>query len=248
VFELKGKVAIVTGASRGIGRAAAETLARQGAHVVLTYVSGADAARGVVEGIVASGGSAEAIQMDMADPAGSERAVAEVGKRLGRLDVLVANAGISIDALLLRLKDEDLQKILLVNVGGAVACVRAAVKVMMRARTGRIVLLSSVVGEMGNAGQTAYAASKAALLGIAKSIAREYASRNVTVNAVTPGYIETDMTKGLTDEQRSAMLAGVPLARPGSVADVAAAIAFLASDEAGYITGQVIRVNGGMYM
>jgi 3-oxoacyl-[acyl-carrier protein] reductase len=248
LFELKGKVALVTGASRGIGRATAETLAKQGAHVVISYVSGADAAREVVAGIVASGGSAEAIQLDMADAAGSERAVAEVGKRLGRLDVLVANAGISIDALLLRLKDEDLQKILAVNVGGAVACARAAIKLMMRARAGRIILLSSVVGEMGNAGQTAYAASKAALLGVAKSIAREYASRNVTVNAITPGYIETDMTQALTEEQRAAMLAGVPLGRAGSGADVAAAVAFLVSDEAGYITGQVIRVNGGMYM
>lgn len=248
MFELKGKVALVTGASRGIGRATAETLARQGAHVVISYVSGAEAAREVVAGIVAKGGSAEAIQLDMADAAGSERAVAEVGKRLGRLDVLVANAGISIDALLLRLKDEDLQKILAVNVGGTVACARAAIKLMMRARAGRIVLLSSVVGEMGNAGQTAYAASKAALLGVAKSVAREYASRNVTVNAITPGYIETDMTQALTDEQRAAMLAGVPLGRAGSGADVAAAVAFLVSDEAGYITGQVIRVNGGMYM
>lgn len=215
---------------------------------MISYVSGAEAAREVVAGIVAKGGSAEAIQLDMADAAGSERAVAEVGKRLGRLDVLVANAGISIDALLLRLKDEDLQKILAVNVGGTVACARAAIKLMMRARAGRIVLLSSVVGEMGNAGQTAYAASKAALLGVAKSVAREYASRNVTVNAITPGYIETDMTQALTDEQRAAMLAGVPLGRAGSGADVAAAVAFLVSDEAGYITGQVIRVNGGMYM
>ena len=134
------------------------------------------------------------------------------------------------------------------NVGGAIACARAAVKTMMRAKTGRIVFLSSVVGEMGNAGQTAYAASKAALLGVTKSIAREYASRNVTVNAVAPGYIETDMTSSLTDEQRKAMLSGVPLGRPGTAADIAASVAFLASDEAGYVTGQVLRVNGGMYM
>jgi 3-oxoacyl-[acyl-carrier protein] reductase len=211
-------------------------------------VSGAESAQQAVSGIVAAGGKAEAIQVDMADAAASEKAVAEVGKRLGRLDVLVANAGISIDALLLRLKDEDLHKILSVNVVGAVACARAAVKIMMRAKTGRIVLLSSVVGETGNAGQTAYAASKAALLGVAKSIAREYASRNITVNAIAPGYIETDMTGALTNEQRQAMLAGIPLGRPGTAAEIAASVAFLASDEAGYITGQVIRVNGGMYM
>lgn len=248
MFELTGKVAIVTGGSRGIGRAVAETLARQGAHTVVGYVSGAEAARQVVESIGASGGKAEAIQIDVADTAITEKTIAEAAKRLGRLDIVVANAGISIDALLLRLKDEDLDKILAVNVKGAVACARAAIKVMMRARTGRIVMMSSVVGEMGNAGQTAYAASKAAVLGIAKSLAREYASRGITVNAVAPGYIETDMTGALTEEQRQAMLAGIPLARPGSAAEVASAVAFLASDEAGYVTGQTLRVNGGMYM
>jgi len=248
VFDLTGKVALVTGGSRGIGRATAVALARQGAHVVVAYVSGEDAARSVVEAIGAAGGKAEATRIDMADAAGAERAVGDIAKRLGRLDVFVANAGISADALLLRLKDEDLLRILTVNVVGAIACTRAAVKTMMRAKAGRIVFVSSVVGEMGNAGQTAYAASKAALLGAAKSIAREYASRAITVNAVTPGYIQTDMTLALTDEQRAGLLSGVPLARPGSADDVAAAIAFLASDEAAYVTGQVIRVNGGMYM
>lgn len=248
VFDLSGKVAIVSGASRGIGRATAEALARRGAQVAITYVSGSDAAARVVDGIRSNGGKAEAVRADMADASASERAVSDLAKRLGRLDILVANAGISIDALLLRLKDEDLTKTLTVNVSGAVACARAAIKTMMRARSGRIVFMSSVVGEMGNAGQTAYAASKAALLGVAKSIAREYASRGITVNAVTPGYIETDMTGALTEEQKQAMLAGVPLGRAGSPADVAAAVVFLASDEASYITGQVIRVNGGMYM
>src|SRR6201999_3926938 len=154
----------------------------------------------------------------------AEKAIAEVAKRLGRLDILVASAGIAIDGLLLRLKDEDFDRILSVNVKGSVACARAAIRTMMRAKTGRIVFVSSVVGEMGNAGQTAYAASKAALLGAAKSIAREYASRGITVNAVAPGYIETDMTLALTDEQRQGLLSGVPLARPGSANDVAAAI------------------------
>jgi 3-oxoacyl-[acyl-carrier protein] reductase len=248
VFDLSGKVAIVSGASRGIGQATAEALARRGAQVAITYVSGADAAGRVVEGIRTAGGKAEAVQADMADAAASERVVTEIAKRLGRLDILVANAGISIDALLLRLKDDDLMKTLAVNVIGAVACARAAVKTMMRARSGRIVFMSSVVGEMGNAGQTAYAASKAALLGVTKSIAREYASRSITVNAVTPGYIETDMTRALTEEQKQAMLAGVPLGRPGTALDIASAVVFLASDEASYITGQVLRVNGGMYM
>src|SRR5690606_7671698 len=152
------------------------------------------------------------------------------------------------DGLLLRLKDEDLDRTLAVNLRGSIACARAAIKTMMRAKSGRIIFLSSVVGEMGNAGQTAYAASKAALLGAAKSLAREYARRGVTVNAVTPGYIETDMTAALNDEQRSAMLSAVPLERAGTAAEVAAAIVYLASDEAAYVTGHALRVNGGMYM
>jgi 3-oxoacyl-[acyl-carrier protein] reductase len=245
---LTGKVTLVTGGSRGIGRATAEILAHQGAHVVLTYATDASAAESAVEAIRAKGGACEAIRMDVADPGSSERAVTEVAKRLGKLDVLVANAGISIDALLLRLRDEDIDRIFAVNVRGAIACARGAVKAMLRAKRGRIVFVSSVVGETGNAGQTAYAASKAALLGVAKSLAREYASRGITVNAVAPGYVDTDMTRALTDDQRAALGASVPLARAASPEDVAAAVAFLVSDEAGYITGQVLRVNGGMYM
>jgi 3-oxoacyl-[acyl-carrier protein] reductase len=171
-----------------------------------------------------------------------------VSKRLGRLDVLVCNAGISIDALVLRLKDEDFEKVLAVNLKGAVACARAGIKVMLRAKTGRIVFVSSVVGEMGNAGQTAYAASKAALLGVMKSLAREYATRSITVNAVTPGYTDTDMTIHLTPEVRERMLAQVPMARTATAREVAAAVAYLASDEAAYVTGHALRVNGGMYM
>jgi 3-oxoacyl-[acyl-carrier protein] reductase len=248
MFDLGGKVALVTGGSRGIGRATAQVLSAQGARVFITFVGNEAAARETVEAIQAAGGTAEAIRVDVADTAAAEAAVADVAKRAGRLDVLVANAGVSIDALLLRLKDEDFDRTLAVNLKGAVACSRAAIKVMMRAKTGRIVLLSSVVGEMGNAGQTAYAASKAALLGVAKSLAREYASRGITVNAVTPGYVDTDMTSGLTGELREKMLTAVPLGRTGTAREIAAAIAYLASDEAAYVTGQTLRVNGGMYM
>ncbi|HEY8943166.1 MAG TPA: SDR family oxidoreductase, partial [Polyangiaceae bacterium] len=178
----------------------------------------------------------------------AEQAIADVAKRLGRLDVLVANAGIAIDGLLLRLKDEDFERTLAVNLKGAIATTRAALKPMMRSKGGRIVFISSVVGEMGNAGQTAYSASKAALLGAAKSIAREYASRSITVNAVTPGFVDTDMTRALTDDQRKAIAAQIPLGRTGTAREVAAAVLFLASDEASYVTGQSLRVNGGMYM
>jgi len=248
MFELNQKVAVVTGGSRGIGRATAEVLAAQGAKVVIGYASNEAAAREAAAAITSAGGNAEIAALDVSDSAATERVIGDVAKRHGRLDILVANAGIAIDGLLLRLKDEDLEKIWAVNLRGAIVCARTAIKSMMRAKAGRIVFLSSVVGEMGNAGQTAYAATKSALLGVTKSLAREYASRNITVNAVSPGYIETDMTKSLNDEQRQAMLTGVPLGRAGSARDVAATIAFLASEEAGYITGQTLRVNGGMYV
>jgi 3-oxoacyl-[acyl-carrier protein] reductase len=248
MFDLGGKVALVTGGSRGIGRATAEVLSAQGARVFITFVGNEAAARETVQAIETAGGSAEAVRLDVADTVAAEAAVADIAKRAGRLDVLVANAGVSIDGLLLRLKEDDFDRTLAVNLKGAVACSRAAIKVMMRAKTGRIVLLSSVVGEMGNVGQTAYAASKAALLGVAKSLAREYASRGITVNAVTPGYVDTDMTSGLTGELREKMLTAVPLGRTGTAREIAAAIAYLASDEAAYVTGQTLRVNGGMYM
>jgi 3-oxoacyl-[acyl-carrier protein] reductase len=248
MFGFGGKICLVTGGSRGIGRAASIALAGQGAHVVVGYSGNEAAARETAEACVAAGGAAEVVQFDVADTQAAEAAVTAIAKRLGRLDVLVLSAGISIDGLLLRLKDEDFDRILAVNLKGAVACARAAIKSMMRARVGRIIFLSSVVGETGNVGQTAYAASKAALLGAAKSLAREYASRNITVNAVTPGYIETDMTRDLPEEAKKAMLGAVPLGRAGTAADVAAAVVFLSSDEASYVTGHTLRVNGGMYM
>lgn len=248
MFDLSGKVAIVTGGSRGIGRATAELLAARGAHVVFSYVSGEEAARQTAEAIQKAGGKAEAARCDASNFAETEAFVESTAKRLGRLDILVANAGISLDGLLLRVKEEDLDRTFAVNVKGAIASARAALKPMMRAKGGRIVFVSSVVGETGNAGQVAYSASKAALLGVAKTLAREYASRSITVNAVTPGYVDTDMTRALTEEQRTAMLSTVPLGRAASAMEIAAAIAYLASDEAGYVTGQVLRVNGGMYM
>ena len=248
MFDLNGKTALVTGGSRGIGSAVAEVLARQGARVILTYVRDAEAAQRTVQRIEAAGGRAAAEKLDTASYAQCEATVSALAKRLGALDILVANAGIAIDGLLLRLREQDLDSILNVNLKGALACAQAAIKPMMKARAGRIIFVSSVVGQMGNAGQVAYAASKAALIGAAKSLAREYASRNITVNALAPGYVDTDMTSKLEPAQREAMLAAVPLGRPATAAEVAAAIAFLASGEAAYITGQVLAVNGGMYM
>jgi 3-oxoacyl-[acyl-carrier protein] reductase len=216
--------------------------------VILTYVRDAEAAQQTVQSIEAAGGRAEAEKLDTSSFAQCEATVAAIAKRAGGLDILVANAGIAIDGLLVRLREVDLDSILSVNLKGALACAQAAIKPMMRARAGRIIFVSSVVGQMGNAGQVAYAASKAALIGAAKSLAREYASRNITVNALAPGYVETDMTANLEPAQKQAMLAGVPLGRAASAGEVAAAVLFLASEEAAYITGQVLAVNGGMYM
>ena len=248
MFRLDGKVALVTGGSRGIGRACCEALAEQGATVVVNYVKGEAAAREVADGIVGKSGKAEISGFDVADSKAVDAAVDGIVKTHGKVDILVANAGISVDGLLLRLKDEDLERLFSTNVRGAIASARACSRSMMRSRWGRIVFMSSVVAEMGNVGQTAYAASKAALLGAARSIAREYASRNLTVNVVAPGFIDTDMTKTMTSEMKAQLAKVIPLGRTGAARDIAAACVYLASDEAGYVTGQVLRVNGGMYV
>ena len=248
MFRLDGRIALVTGGSRGIGRACCEALAEHGAVVVVNYVKGEAAAREVAEAIVARGGRADVSGFDVAHTSAVDAAVESITRTHGKIDILIANAGISIDGLLLRLKDDDLERLWATNVRGAIATARAASRGMMRARSGRIVFMSSVIAEMGNPGQTAYAASKAALIGAAKSIAREYASRNVTANVVAPGYIDTDMTATMSPDHKEQLMQIVPLGRAGSVRDVAAACVYLASDEAGYVTGQVLRVNGGLYV
>lgn len=248
MFRLDGRTMLVTGGSRGIGRAEAEALAGLGAHVVVGYSQGETAAREVVDALVAKGAKAEAVQIDVADTSRVDAVIGELVKRHGRLDGLVANAGISVDGLLIRVKDEDLERMWAVNVRGAIACARAAIKSMMRARWGRVVFTSSVVGETGNAGQVGYAATKAALLGVTRALAREYATRGITVNAVAPGFVETDMTSGIQGDLRAAVLGQIPLGRLGTPADIAAAVAFLCCEEAGYVTGQVLSVNGGMHM
>ncbi len=248
MFDLSGKYALVTGGSRGIGAASAKALASQGAYVGVGYVNGEGAATQVAASIAEDGGQAETLRIDAAHFAESEKTIAEAAKRWGRLDILVVSAGISIDSLMLRLKEEDLQKTLAVNLVGAIAAAKAALRVMMKQRHGRVIFISSVVGESGNAGQTSYAASKGGLLGATKSLAREYAGRNVTVNAVTPGFVATDMTAALTEDQKKAMLTEVAMDRPGTPEEIAAAVTFLATNEASYITGHTLRVNGGMYM
>lgn len=240
--------ALVTGGSRGIGKAVVLELARAGFQVYLTYVSKPELAQEVCEAVRSEGGAAEAFELNVGDTSAVSDFFAAHVKDKVLLDVLVNNAGITRDGLIMRMKDEDFQAVLDVNLKGAFACLREATKIMSRQRKGRIVNVASVVGQMGNAGQANYVAAKAGLIGVTKTAALELASRGVTVNAVAPGFIETDMTAKLSEQMKEAFMERIPLRRLGSPEDVAHAVAFLASPAASYITGQVIAVNGGMYM
>jgi 3-oxoacyl-[acyl-carrier protein] reductase len=246
MFDLTGKVVIVTGASRGIGRGIAETLASRGAHVVAA--ARAENAAGTVQAIREAGRSAEIASLDVTDSSAVGALIDGVVTRHGQIDVLVNNAGIARDQLMLRMKREEWDEVLATNLTAAFTCVHAVLKPMIKRRTGRVISISSVVGQMGNAGQANYAASKAGLIGFSKALAREVASRNITVNVVAPGLIDTDMTKGVAERAQAEWTSLIPLQRLGTPGDVASAVCFLASDEAAYITGQVLAVNGGMYM
>ena len=247
MFRLDGKVALVTGASQGIGEAIAKRLAAQGATVVCAARS-EDKLKAVAGAIEAAGGKADVLVADLADSASVKAAVAATIERHGAIHILVNNAGITRDKLLIQMKEEDWDAVLDTNLKGAWAAIQAATKPMMKQRWGRIINIASVVGQMGNAGQANYVAAKAGLIGLTKSVARELASRNVTANAVTPGYIETAMTSGLPEDVRAEFTKQIPLGRMGTGEDIAAAVAFLSSEEAGYITGQTLSVNGGMLM
>ena len=246
--ELAAQVALVTGGSRGIGRGIALQLAAAGADVVVNYLSNAAAADETVRLVHERGGRAGALAFDVGDAAAAHAGVQSIVDQKGRLDILVNNAGLAIDALLLRTKEEDWERILRTNLTGVFHCTKPAVRAMIRGRYGRIINLSSLVAEMGNAGQVGYAAAKAGVLGFTKSLAREVASRGVTVNAVAPGLVATEMTGALTEQQQAVYTGLIPAGRVGTVEEVAAAVVFLASPAAGYITGQVLHVNGGLYM
>ena len=247
--DLAGQVALVTGASRGIGRAIALGLARVGAaEVVLNYQSNEQAAEEAAAAVREAGAGAVLACFDVADAASTEKAIKGIVERTGRLDVLVNNAGFTADNLLVRQKEDEWQRVLAVNLGGAFHCTKVAARTMMRARYGRIVNISSVIADMGNAGQGAYAAAKAGLLGFTRSMARELASRHITVNAVSPGFIDTDMVRDLPEEARQFYLGLIPLERLGTAEEVADAVTFLARPQSGYITGHVLAVNGGMVM
>ena len=245
-MELKGKAALVTGGSRGIGRAVCLELARRGACVAVNYAGNAAAAEETVESCKAMGVDAFSVQADVADAAACDAMVKEVLSRFRRLDNLVNKDGITRDGLMPMLKDADWDAVLDANLKGAFHCMRAAYRPMMKQKYGRVVNLSSIVGLRGNAGQANYAASKAGLIGLTKSMAKELAGRNVTVNAVAPGFIDTDMTAALPEKARESMLASIPMGRLGQGEDVAKAVAFFAGDGAGYVTGQVLCVDGGM--
>lgn len=244
---LDGKVALVTGASRGIGRAIAEMLGAQGATVVGTATS--DAGAEAISGRIADAGTkGQGMRLDVGDAASVERVIKAIGDAYGSVSILVNNAGITRDNLLMRMKDDEWDSVVDTNLKSVYRMSKACLRAMMKAKAGRIINIASVVGASGNAGQTNYAAAKAGMIGFTKSLAQEIGSRGVTVNAVAPGFIDTDMTKELPDAQREALLAGIPLGRLGSPQEIAAVVAFLASDAAAYVTGETIHVNGGLYM
>lgn len=245
---LKDQVALVTGGSRGIGRAVSIELAKSGATVYVNYSSNSKAADETVELCKEFGGEAFAVNFNIANSEAVTTAIDEIVKKSGRLDILVNNAGISRDGLFVRYKDEDWSELMKINLDGTFYCSRAVGKHMMKQRYGRIINMSSVVGEMGNAGQVPYVSSKAAVIGFTKALAKELASRGITVNAVAPGFIETDMTDALPEDRKKQVLAEIPLSRYGSPEEVAKLTGFLAGKDAGYITGQIIGINGGMYM
>ncbi|HIX98924.1 3-oxoacyl-[acyl-carrier-protein] reductase [Faecalicatena contorta] len=243
---LDGKIAVVTGASRGIGRAIALELASRGAFVVVNYNGSKDRAEEVKKEIEAAGGKAEVYQCNVSDFEKCQEFIQDVIKTYGRLDILVNNAGITRDGLLMKMSEEDFDKVIETNLKGTFNTIRFASRQMLKQRSGRIINMSSVVGIAGNAGQANYASSKAGVIGLTKAVARELASRGITVNAIAPGFIETEMTAVLSDAVKEASVAQIPLGRFGKPEDIAKTAAFLASDDAGYITGQVIQVDGGM--
>jgi 3-oxoacyl-[acyl-carrier protein] reductase len=246
--DLSGKVAVVTGASRGIGRATAIELAARGAKVVVNYNSSEAAANEVVEAIKAAGGEAMPYKADVADEEQANALIKAAADAYGQLDILVNNAGMTRDNVIMMMKPDDFDAVITTNLRSTWLCSKAAARSMMRKRYGRIINVSSVVGIAGNGGQTNYAASKAGIIGMSKSLAKELATRNVTVNVVAPGFIETDMTKDLSQELQATAISHIPLGRMGTPEDVAKVIAFLASDDAAYLTGQVLPVDGGMVM
>lgn len=247
-MHVGNKVAIVTGGSRGIGRAVALGLAKNGAKIVINYAGNAKAAQEVVEIITANGGEAIAVQADVANAQAVDLLVKQTMETFGRIDILVNNAGITRDTLLMRMKEEDWDAVLNTNLKGIFLCTKAVSRIMMKQKSGKIINMTSVVGIMGNAGQANYAAAKAGVIGFTKSMARELASRNITVNAIAPGFITTDMTSVLSEQVKEDLAKNIPLAKLGSPEDVAYAVVFLSSDYANYITGQTLNVDGGMVM
>lgn len=246
-MDFNGKVALITGSSRGIGKSIAKDLASKGAFVIINYASNEQAAQSVKDEIESKGGKCEIRGFDVSSYSQVNDEIDSIVKNHGELNFLVNNAGITRDTLLMRMKEEDWDAVINVNLKGVFNCTKAACKYMVKQKSGRIVNISSVVGEMGNPGQSNYSATKAGIIGFTKSVSRELASRNITVNSIAPGFIETDITSGLSDKVKEYYLGQIPLSRFGSPEDVSGVVSFLLSDAASYITGEVIRVNGGMY-